>query len=129
MSTQVVLITGATFHRPTHKGVAGASPYVGSKHAVEGITKSTALELANSGIRVNAAAPGSNTEMLTRFTVTAEEKGGFGVTGSDGPPRPLRGGGRWHCLSSCRTKPGSPPATSSMSTADTAPTDPVRARK
>jgi NAD(P)-dependent dehydrogenase (short-subunit alcohol dehydrogenase family) len=41
-----------------HEGAAGASVYVGSKHAVEGITKSVALEVAKSGIRVNAVAPG-----------------------------------------------------------------------
>src|SRR4029077_15814660 len=41
-----------------HEGAAGASIYVGSKHAVEGITKSVALELAKAGVRVNAVAPG-----------------------------------------------------------------------
>src|SRR5580692_163618 len=33
-----------------HEGAAGASIYVAAKHAVEGITKSVALELAKSGI-------------------------------------------------------------------------------
>ena len=58
-----------------HEGAAGASVYVGSKHAVEGISKSVALELATSGIRVNVVAPGpTDTGMLTRFTGTPENK-------------------------------------------------------
>jgi NAD(P)-dependent dehydrogenase (short-subunit alcohol dehydrogenase family) len=58
-----------------HEGAAGASIYVGAKHAVEGITKSVALEIAKSGIRVNAVAPGpTDTGMLTRFTGTQENK-------------------------------------------------------
>src|SRR5579863_2049223 len=34
-------------------GAAGASVYVASKHAVEGMTKSAALEVAGTGVRVN----------------------------------------------------------------------------
>src|SRR3979409_1746324 len=64
-----------------HEGAAGASVYVGSKHAVEGITKSVALEIAESGIRVNGVAPGpTDTGMLTRFTSTPENKAAL-VTG------------------------------------------------
>jgi NAD(P)-dependent dehydrogenase (short-subunit alcohol dehydrogenase family) len=58
-----------------HEGAAGASVYVGSKHAVEGITKSAALEAAASGVRVNAVAPGpTDTSMLNRFTGTEQNK-------------------------------------------------------
>ncbi len=64
-----------------HEGAAGASIYVGSKHAVEGITKSVAIELAKSGIRVNGVAPGpTDTGMLSRFTGTPENKAAL-VTG------------------------------------------------
>jgi NAD(P)-dependent dehydrogenase (short-subunit alcohol dehydrogenase family) len=55
-------------------GMAGASVYVASKHAVEGITKSAALEGAVAGVRVNAVAPGPvATEMLDRFVGGSEE--------------------------------------------------------
>ena len=58
-----------------HQGAAGASIYVASKHAVEGLTKSVALEVAQSGVRVNVVAPGpTDTGMLTRFTGGDEGK-------------------------------------------------------
>jgi NAD(P)-dependent dehydrogenase (short-subunit alcohol dehydrogenase family) len=58
-----------------HKGVAHASVYSASKHAVEGFTKSAALEAASTGVRVNAVAPGPiETGMLDRFTGTPENK-------------------------------------------------------
>ena len=56
-------------------GAAGASVYVASKHAVEGMTKSAALEVAGTGVRVNVVAPGTtDTGMLTRFTNSDENK-------------------------------------------------------
>jgi len=56
-------------------GGAGASVYAASKHAVEGLTQSAALEAAGSGVRVNVVAPGPiDTGMLTRFTGTDERK-------------------------------------------------------
>ena len=58
-----------------HEGAAYASVYAASKHAVEGLTKSAALEVAASGVRVNAVAPGpTDTGMLDRFTGTPEKK-------------------------------------------------------
>jgi len=60
------------------RGAPGASLYTASKHAVEGLTKSAALEGAASGIRINAVAPGPvETGMLNRFTGTAERKAGL----------------------------------------------------
>jgi len=61
-----------------HLGARGASVYAASKHAVEGLTKSAALEAAGSGVRVNAVAPGPiETAMLNRFTGSAERKAGL----------------------------------------------------
>ncbi|KAK9489137.1 hypothetical protein V1508DRAFT_407250 [Lipomyces doorenjongii] len=57
-----------------HKPFAGASIYVASKHAVEGLTLSVALEAAASGVRVNVVAPGPiQTGMLDRFLGGSEE--------------------------------------------------------
>src|SRR5271168_1464364 len=61
-----------------HDGAGGASIYSASKHAVEGLTRSAALEVAGSGVRVNAVAPGpTDTGMLNRFTGNAERKAGL----------------------------------------------------
>ena len=60
------------------RGAANASLYVASKHAVEGLTKSGALEAAGFGVRVNAIAPGPvETAMLDRFTGSSERKAGM----------------------------------------------------
>ena len=70
------------------RGGANFSLYAGSKHAVEGITKSAAIEAAAYGVRVNAVAPGpTETAMLDRLTGSAEKKAGFYA------PIPLKRGG------------------------------------
>jgi NAD(P)-dependent dehydrogenase (short-subunit alcohol dehydrogenase family) len=60
------------------RGATNMSLYTGSKHAVEGITKSAALESAAYGVRVNAVAPGpTETGMLDRLTGTPDKKAVF----------------------------------------------------
>src|SRR5258705_6716558 len=62
-------------------GAAGASVYAASKHAVEGLTKSAAIDEAGRGVRVNADAPGpTETGMLNPFTGTDDRKAGLVAT-------------------------------------------------
>lgn len=49
-------------------GFAGIPPYVSSKHGINGLTKTAALEYADKGIRVNSVCPGAiQTPMIDRF--------------------------------------------------------------
>ncbi|GAB7521464.1 SDR family NAD(P)-dependent oxidoreductase [Paraburkholderia sp. 2C] len=70
--------SGSIVNISSTMGIRGASRnsiYVASKHAVEGLTKSAALEAAALGIRVNAVAPGPiQTDMLDRITGTEQGK-------------------------------------------------------
>lgn len=58
-----------------HIGMANVAVYVASKHAVEGITKSTAMEFARQGIRINAVSPAAiETDMFDRFADSPEKR-------------------------------------------------------
>ena len=58
-------------------GIPYAAQYCASKHAVVGLTKSTAVEYATQGIRVNAIAPGA---IKTDILNTAIEAGAYDET-------------------------------------------------
>jgi len=59
-----------------HGLVASAqkAPYVASKHGIVGFTKATALELATSGVTVNAICPGWVRTELVEMQITARAK-------------------------------------------------------
>lgn len=48
-------------------GAPGTTPYTASKHAILGLTRTVALELATTGVRVNAVAPGTVETPLNRM--------------------------------------------------------------
>jgi NAD(P)-dependent dehydrogenase (short-subunit alcohol dehydrogenase family) len=56
-------------------GMAGAPAYVAAKHAVVGLTRATALELAETGVRVNALLTGGVDTPMFRGTIGATEEG------------------------------------------------------
>jgi NAD(P)-dependent dehydrogenase (short-subunit alcohol dehydrogenase family) len=87
------------------RGAANLALYVASKHAVEGLTKSAALEAAAFGVRVNAIAPGpTDTAMLDRLTGTPDKKAAFYAA------VPLKRGARPEEIADAVTFLGSPKA-------------------
>jgi len=68
-------------------GAEGLSPYVATKHAVGGLTKTAALEVAEHQIRVNSIQPtGVNTKMMEKLDKESTETGDVEGLRSDGVP-------------------------------------------
>jgi NAD(P)-dependent dehydrogenase (short-subunit alcohol dehydrogenase family) len=103
-----------------HKGAAGASIYTASKHAVEGLTKSAAIEGAAFNVRVNAVAPGPvETGMLNRFTGISERKAGLVATAPlqhTGTPKEIA-----HAVLFLASPPSSPVTCSLLTAASPSP--------
>jgi NAD(P)-dependent dehydrogenase (short-subunit alcohol dehydrogenase family) len=83
---------------------AGSAPlYAASKHAVIGLTKSAALEFAQSGVRVNAVCPGviSETEMHSNSVGASEQVRDYMLSvhpvGRFGKPSEIASAVLWLC--------------------------------
>jgi NAD(P)-dependent dehydrogenase (short-subunit alcohol dehydrogenase family) len=57
-------------------GTRSLAPYTASKHAVLGLTRATALEVARKGIRINAVCPGPVDTELLRAIEAEQAPGG-----------------------------------------------------
>ena len=56
-------------------GFSGIPAYVSSKHGINGLTKTAALEYASQGIRLNVVCPGAiQTPMIDRFVAEGSEQ-------------------------------------------------------
>ena len=73
-----------------------AAVYVGSKHAVEGITKSAAIELAGTGIRVNIVGPGPTETRMFNLSAVISWASRWGARRASTSPATRRSGSsRW----------------------------------
>ena len=82
-------------------GMATIPIYIASKHAVNGLTKSVALEYAKQNVRVNAVAPGAiETRMFREFAAAPEVKQALESAipvGRVGQPEEIAGIVVWLC--------------------------------
>lgn len=83
-------------------GFPGLPAYVASKHGVIGLTKTSALECAKLGIRVNAVCPGAiKTPMIDRITgnkkEVEEQFAGMEPIGRLGQPEEVANAVLWMC--------------------------------
>jgi NAD(P)-dependent dehydrogenase (short-subunit alcohol dehydrogenase family) len=96
-------------------GFQGASAYVASKHGVNGLTKTAALEYAKQGIRVNAVCPGViHTPMLDRLFTSRPAAGetiaAMEPVGRLGKPEEIAAAVVWLCSDAASFVTGLPMA-------------------
>ncbi len=75
---------GSILNNASNLGVVGmgtASPYVAAKHGVVGLTRATALELAQQGVRINALVSGGVDTPLFRSSMGASPEGAAHIAG------------------------------------------------
>jgi len=86
-----------------HVGLPNVAPYVASKHAVAGLTKAVALEVASIGIRVNAVSPGGiDTPLLDRWLGSMDKAAAAAAAsplGRFGTPNEVADAVLWLCSS------------------------------
>src|SRR5712691_9224594 len=103
-------------------GFQGIPAYVASKHGVNGLTKTAALEYAKSGIRVNSVCPGViHTPMIERF-FSANPQASEGMTalepvGRLGKPEEIAEAVLWLCSDAASFVTGLPMAVDGALTA------------
>jgi len=103
-------------------GFQGIPAYVASKHGVNGLTKTAALEYAKSGIRVNSVCPGViRTPMLERFFSTnpqvSEAMSALEPVGRLGKPEEIAEAVLWLCSDAASFVTGLPMAVDGALTA------------
>ncbi|MER8084839.1 SDR family NAD(P)-dependent oxidoreductase [Streptomyces sp. NPDC058316] len=74
---EVLKTRGAIVNNASNMGVValpGVAPYVAAKHAVVGLTRATALEVAEQGVRVNAITTGGVDTPLARTSMLTSDE-------------------------------------------------------
>jgi NAD(P)-dependent dehydrogenase (short-subunit alcohol dehydrogenase family) len=72
----------------TERGLPGSSAYVAAKHAVAGLTRTTAVEVGDRGVRINCIIPGMiDTRMLRDIatTIAGDAETGLAALGKVAP--------------------------------------------